>query len=155
MFVDARVQGALLLRVVVYWFLALLVVSQLLICWHLISGSTRPFVEFYRFDQLWQDHASVLLAAFMLLPVILLDTVLLSNRFVGPFHRIRRALRELASGATVAPLEFRDRDFWRDAAKDVNALIARLEQLEKRAAGADHPQVAAHDEHEWEPAASH
>jgi hypothetical protein len=50
----------------------------------------------------------------------------LSNRFVGPVGRLRKGLKDLASGNRTEPLLFRDDDFWRDMAGDFNEVAAKL-----------------------------
>jgi hypothetical protein len=132
LFIDARVQSALLMRIVVYWFLNLLTVSLLLICWQIIDGPAVPLGERFDLGHLWHEHASVLLALLMTLPIILLDSVILSHRFVGPFFRIRSAIRTLKSGATIEPLRFRDKDFWQDVARDLNDLSIYFDQQRAR-----------------------
>lgn len=85
-FVDVRIQGALLLRVVIYWFCSLLTVGLLLIYWKVVIGAPAPL----RLDTLWTEYGSVVMASLFMLPAFLLDTVMMSNRFVGPFYRMRR-----------------------------------------------------------------
>jgi hypothetical protein len=51
------------------------------------------------------------------------DTLRLTNRFVGPIYSLRRALREAAEGNVSRPLQFRDDDFWRDVADDFNRAL--------------------------------
>jgi len=67
-----------------------------------------------------------LVASLVLLPVALMDVLRLSNRFVGPVGRLRKGLKDLASGNRTEPLLFRDDDFWRDMAGDFNEVAAKL-----------------------------
>jgi hypothetical protein len=131
LFVDASVQGALLLRIVVYWFLSLLTVSLLLIFLEIVNGKAVPMGDHFNFSILWEEHVSVLVALLLILPMLLLDSLVLSNRFAGPFHRIRRTIHALASGKPAEPLQFRSNDYWQDVAKDLNALGERLQQASK------------------------
>jgi len=145
-----------MLRVTVYWLLAILTVSQLLILWKIITGPPTPISNYYRFDVLWKEYAPVLLVLLMMLAVFLADTAMLSNRFVGPFLRIRRSIHALASGMPVEPLQFRSNDYWNDVAKDINALSERMEQLKKQAAVASiHGNAGTENEFEFEPSAAH
>ena len=50
--------------------------------------------------------AAILLAcgALALLPLVVVDVLRLSNRFVGPLLRLRRSLRQLARGEYVEPI---------------------------------------------------
>jgi hypothetical protein len=123
-FIDREVQGSLLLRTAVYWLFCLLSVSLLLIFWSAITGPDRRFVDlatdvYYRFGP-------ALVASLVLLPIVMLDVVRQSNRFVGPITRLRKALKTLAAGQPATPLNFRDDDFWRDLAFDFNQVAARV-----------------------------
>jgi hypothetical protein len=128
LFVDAKVQGALLVRAVWYWVVCVLAAALILLNWRMITGPVRPF--FSRFDELWFHFGPVFLASLLLLPIIAFDSVRLSNRFVGPILRIRRTLRALARGEQVKPIKLRDNDFWHELADEVNAVAERLQRVE-------------------------
>jgi hypothetical protein len=51
LFVDAKVQGALVLRVVFYWFFCLLAIALMLLCWRIVTGPARIFYK--HFDDMW------------------------------------------------------------------------------------------------------
>lgn len=121
-FVDFEVQTSLLRRMALQWISFLAVNSLALYCWtYLISGAEESLsAHMTRFMQL---YLPVLLVSAALLPVFLLDAAKLSNRFVGPILRVRRALAEAASGAKVKPLHFRENDFWRSLADDLNNVL--------------------------------
>ena len=156
LFVDASVQGALLLRIVVYWFLSLLTVSLLLICLEIVNGKVVPMGDNFNFSILWEEHLSVVLALLLILPMLLLDSLVLSNRFAGPFHRIRRTIHALASGETAETLQFRSNDYWKDVAKDLNLLGERLRHANKQPDSAPaRSNAAAEAELEIESAAIH
>jgi hypothetical protein len=127
LFVDWQVQGALLLRTVMYWIFALLTVTLMLMIWRILnggltSGGSGLLVE------MWHHYAPVFVSTFLLLPIVVIDTVRLSNRFAGPMVRLRRGLRQLAQGETVQPIHFREQDFWREVAADFNTVAAELQQ---------------------------
>ena len=128
-FVDPKVQGELVLRVVFYWVFCLLTLSLMLLCWRIFTGPARLF--YTHFDDMWHNYGSALLASFLLLPILLIDIVRLSNRFVGPLVRLRRSMRALARGEEVGPIHFRDNDFWQEFADEFNTIADRL-QDEKR-----------------------
>src|SRR5688500_16507347 len=110
LFVDRRVQGALVLRSLAYWICCLVTLMVMMLCWRMV---TMPVVEpEMQIGSLWGEFAPVAVASLFMLPVIVLDTVRLSNRFAGPMLRFRRTLRELADGETIDPLKFRDADYW-------------------------------------------
>jgi hypothetical protein len=63
---------------------------------------------------------------FFMLPIFIVDTIKLSNRFAGPIYRLRLTIRSLAEGETFRPLRFRDFDFWQGLADDFNMMVDRL-----------------------------
>jgi hypothetical protein len=134
--VDARVQGAFLFRIVLYWFLGLLAITELVMCWNILNGPGGPFLELLRFDVLWADYAPEVVVSLLILAVVLVDTISLTNRMAGPLFRIRRSMAELAAGEKVAPLQFRDKDFWQEVAQEFNAVSAYVEQLKQQLAAA-------------------
>jgi hypothetical protein len=127
-FVDFEVQTSLLRRMVLQWVSFLFVNALALYCWtYLLSGAEEPVGgHMTRFVQL---YLPVIVVSLALLPVFLLDAAKLSNRFVGPILRVRRALAEAASGNCVKPLHFRENDFWRSLADDLNSVL-KLESKE-------------------------
>ena len=127
LFVDPRVQGALIARIVLYWIVCLISMTLMLLCWRIITGPTRLFYQ--HFDDMWFYYGPALIVSFLLLPLVIVDVIRFSNRFVGPLLRLRRSMRELARGESVEPLEFRDADFWRDVADEFNALRAGCRSL--------------------------
>ncbi len=127
-------------------------VSQIVPCWKTLNGPDRPFFEHFHFDILWTEHPSVAIASLFLLPIVLIDTLMLTNRFAGPIYHLRRSIRALAAGGPVDPIRFRDHDFWQEIAQEFNTLSGYVEQLKKQAAGASASQTAATEaEHDLEP----
>jgi hypothetical protein len=123
-FVDREVQGSLLLRTAVYWLFCLLSVALMLICWAAYNGPPRRFADLAT-DQIYR-YGPALFASLILLPIVLMDVLRVSNRFVGPITRLRGALKTLANGQPAKPLNFRDEDFWRELATDFNQVAARV-----------------------------
>jgi hypothetical protein len=132
LFVDRRVQFALLLRATAYWFYCLLAVALMLGCWIVVTDRALSSGELWR--QMWSTYAPALGASILALPLVLMDLIRLSNRFVGPMLRVRRAMRRLADGETVDRLKFRKGDFWYDYAQDFNRVLDRLYGSPERAA---------------------
>jgi hypothetical protein len=122
--VNREVQGALMVRMVFYWLFCLLSVVLMIVCWNVFSGPPRRFVDLYL--DLYYRYAPALAATLLLLPIVMMDVVRLSNRFVGPIVRLQTALKELADGRPTQPLDFRDDDFWRELANDFNRAAARV-----------------------------
>jgi hypothetical protein len=127
LFVDRKVQGALIARVVMYWVACLITIFLMLLCWDIVAGPTRMF--YMHFDHIWFFYGPAAIASLLLLPLVIVDIVRVSNRFVGPLLRLRRSIRALARGEHVEPIEFRGNDFWYDFADEFNELRARMMQL--------------------------
>ena len=124
LFVDPKVQSALAVRVVFYWFGCLVSMALLLLCWRIVSSPSAAFVAHLR--ALWLSYGPALAVSALLLPLLIIDVIRFSNRFVGPLLRLRRSLRELARGEDVAPLQFRDNDFLRELAQEFNAVRTKV-----------------------------
>lgn len=122
--IDREVQGALLLRIVLYWMFCLLSISLMLICWNAYVGPSRRFIDLI--SDLYFRYGPVLGASLLLLPIVAMDLLRISNRFVGPVQRLRKGLHDVAEGRPAQPLNFRDDDFWREMANDFNRAAARL-----------------------------
>jgi hypothetical protein len=123
-FIDAKVQGALLARTTIYWMFCLFSVSLMLMCWKAFTGPPMRFVDLMA--DLFNRFGPGLVASLVLLPVALMDVLRLSNRFVGPVGRLRKGLKDLASGNRTEPLLFSDDDFWREMAGDFNEVAAKM-----------------------------
>ena len=122
LFVDPKVQGALIARVVLYWLVCLIGITLMLLCWQIITGPRQPF--YLHFSDLWFHYGPALIASCLLLPLVIVDVVRFSNRFAGPLLRLRRSMRELARGQYVERLEFRNDDFWQEIANEFNTISA-------------------------------
>lgn len=145
LFVDRRVQGALMVRTASYWLYCLLTLTLLTLCWRIANSDPQPFQS--HVAALKADFAPAALGSLILLPIVLIDVLKLSNRFTGPMFRVRRLMTQLARGEAVPPLKFRDGDYWNEFADDFNAVAARLRELEAKLAQSEHE---SHDSHESE-----
>jgi hypothetical protein len=143
LFVDPAVQGAFVLRAMLYWVLCLVTVLLMLLFTSMLAEPARLFYP--NADSVWFRYAPASLTVLMLLPVIAYDTVRLSNRLAGPVLRLRRGMRALAEGEPVVPIHFREGDFWRDFADEFNAVAARLQYTQKRLAELEARQSAEHE----------
>ena len=128
LFVDPQVQGAFLLRVTIYfgsWILAAGITATTL-------GMTSFLAQndYALLGQYWFFMKLVLAASLLLLPIILYDVGVLTNRVVGPLIRLRRDMRLLSEGQRVKPLVFRDGDYWPEFAAEFNAVAQRMARLE-------------------------
>lgn len=130
-FIDRAVQGELVLRTILYWTACLLAMTFTIVIWSLWAQQEQPLATVW--DQLTSQLGPALMAAVMLLPVVIVDSIRLSNRFAGPLYRCRAAMRRLSAGETIERIEFRHDDFWREFAEDLNRLNEELQQLRESA----------------------
>lgn len=129
-FVDREVQGALLRRIILHW-LAFIVVSFVSVTMLQILVGDPNLTVAEKIGVAWGQYALFGVVLISLLPAFLLDSLRLSNRFAGPIMRLRRALRQVADGETVAELKFREGDFWKEISTDFERAFARLQQNEQ------------------------
>jgi hypothetical protein len=128
LFVDTSVQGALVIRAVTYWFYCLVTVAFMMTCWTIFASRPTSSLDLLR--QVWGQCGPAFIASLLLLPLVIVDCLRTTNRFVGPLQRIRRTLRDLAAGKDVPFIAFRKGDFWSDLADDINRLNDRLKRLQ-------------------------
>jgi hypothetical protein len=144
LFAAPKFQGVVLLRAIIYWSACIVVAALMLLGWRLATGPAQTVAE--HISALAANLAPALVAALLVLPVIVIDTVSLSNRFFGPLARLQGAVRRLARGERVVPIHFREDDFWHEFATEFNELVQRVETLET-----EHTKLDAHssttDEH--------
>jgi len=123
-FVDPKVQGALVKRLVVHWLVFVGVAGLVAFCLQVLSNPFQPLEV--HINQLWWTHGPFLIVTVFLLPVFVLDTIKLSHRFAGPIYRLRQTIRSAAEGQPIKKLKFRDFDFWQGLAEDFNTMVDRL-----------------------------
>lgn len=118
--VDFRVQGALIVRVVLYWLTCLFAIMLLLLGWGLLTDPARPLNS--HMADLWAFFGPAAVASLFLLPAVVFDLLRLSNRFAGPMFRLRQSMHDLAQGKPVDTVRFRQGDFWEEFADDFNTV---------------------------------
>lgn len=128
LFVDPKIQGPLILRVVLYWIACVITIALLTLCWHLLTGDKQPFRD--HLSGMWSHSGPAFIASLALLPLVVIDILGFSNRLVGPLLRLRRGMRQLARGQRVEKLAFRDRDLWQECADDFNAVLDRFQNAD-------------------------
>ena len=145
LFVDRKVQGALIGRAVFYWAFCILSITLMLLCWRVSTGPARMF--YTHFTDMRVAFGPALVASFLLLPLVILDLVRLSNRFVGPMVRLRHSMRALARGEHVEPIHFRDGDFWQEFADEFNQVAQKIQDQPPATEPASPP---SREEDAWE-----
>lgn len=128
-FVDRQVQGAIALRCIGYWFFCLLTIMFMLLIWRIFTGPARLF--YTHFDEMWFQYGPALVASLLLLPIVVVDSVRVSNRFAGPILRLRRTMNQVAAGEKVQPISFRQDDYWHDLAESFNAMLKQIESRQQ------------------------
>jgi hypothetical protein len=123
-FIDRPVQVALLFRATLYWAVCLIAQLMLVFFFAIVSLSADEFDA--NGPQLWWHLQLSVLASAVILPVILLDLLKLSHRWVGPIFRLRKCLHALSRREPIPPIRFRDGDFWQGLAHDINAVATEL-----------------------------
>lgn len=121
-FTDRAVQGALLLHVIGNWLMFLLTVGVFLLLVEFLQGGPGDALQ-----GTLRRYTPCIWATVVLAPIFLWDLVRLTHRFAGPMVRLRREMHNLANGRQVAPLHFRDRDFWKELATDFNRIAERVQ----------------------------
>ena len=129
-YVNGKIQGNLAFRVAVYWFYCLLVVGVMGSCWLVLFDRPASSGEFL--SRVGGQLIPILLGSVLMLPIVLLDCVRYSNRFVGPIFRLGRAMDRLSDGQRVHNIEFRTSDFWYEYAQTFNRLNERVISLEEQ-----------------------
>ncbi len=127
-YVDPKVQGALVRRLILHWVSFLAASSLFAFCLQVLSNPLRSIGE--HTQELWWTHGPFLLVMVFLLPVFVLDTIRLSHRFAGPIYRLRQTIRSIAQGNPPRRLKFRDFDFWHGLAEDFNRMVDQLTSRE-------------------------
>jgi len=126
-FVDSTVQGALLRRIVLHWFLYFIVAALAIVTLQaMLSGPDgEPLMA--RVMQEISEFSLVGLILVCIFPAFLLDTIRFSNRFVGPVGRLRKYLRQLGQDGNTDRLSFRGGDFWAEMAEEYNVVAQTVE----------------------------
>ena len=130
--VDFEVQTSLLRRMALQWVMFLIINALALYGWTFLVTGAEDQVGSHM-TQFLQLYLPVLLISLALLPVFLLDAAKLSNRFVGPILRVRRALADAATGKEFKPIQFRENDFWQSLADDLNSVLRRRSEANANA----------------------
>lgn len=124
--VDPQVQRAIWKRLALHWVIFSAVAAILALGLEWMSDPFRPLGQV--FHDTWWNYSPLLLALIFLVPVFVYDAIRMSYRVAGPIHRLREVIRSLAEGTQSSKVEFRDDDFWKEMAGDLNRVIDRVRQ---------------------------
>lgn len=138
--VDPEVQGGVLKKIVFHWGIFFICNALALTIW--IRLFEQPDVAWGEtFSDTIKRFLPFFVISLALIPAFVWDTLTMTNRFAGPIMRLRRALADASQGRAVAPLHFREDDFWSEIATSFNLLMehhasAKTEtQVDERDAG--------------------
>lgn len=125
--VDAKVQWTLALRVMLHFFVFLLVGAVVGLANQFLSNPLAGASE--NLSAYWRQSAPLLLTLICLIPIFVRDTLTLSNRIAGPICNMRDKMKRHSEGeAGVPELGFRKGDMWSDVPEVFNAMVAQLRQ---------------------------
>jgi hypothetical protein len=134
-FIDAKVQGALVRRLVMHWAAFITIAAVVAFALQVLTNPFRPLEQ--HLQEMWWTHGPFLLVMFFMLPVFIVDTIKLSHRFAGPIYRLRSVIKGMAEGEPFRPVKFREMDFWQDLADDFNTMIERVGSQSSEARDSD------------------
>ena len=138
-FVDPTIQGALCLRVVIYWICFLVSTALLLGCWLGLRAPPSSFSQW--FTDIWTRYGPALAVASLIFPIVVLDLLVVSNKFAGPLRRLHAAMKRLGDGEHVEPIRFRSNDFCGEFAEEFNRILGRMNSLERAVAAPENSKV--------------
>ncbi len=133
--IDGKVQGAILIRMLMFWMFCVLFITLPLFIALSFTNPQMSIPEQAR--EIWASCGPMLTAVLLLLPLACYDLLKLTNKFAGPLFRLHRELKRLANGEHVEPLKFRDADFWQEIANPFNKIIQELNESRGKLVAAD------------------
>ena len=143
LFIEPRMQGLLVFKILLYWVNGFLTIGLLLAAWSVFTD--MPATSSELITNMWKSVGPALFASIFLMPLIVLDCIRWSNRYAGPMVRLHQSMAKLADGQTVEPLKFRDGDLWSEMANEFNRIAARLEEQSPREAATANSAAAAEE----------
>ena len=127
--VDRFLQGRLMLRVALYWTLyhAALWHSLVLVRYlqHRFAGLSGAEVPSFReeYFRAFQDSQTLLLAAVLLLPAVIWETLRQTHRVAGPLFRFQATLQALILGENPPAVQLRKGDLLKPFEQTMNEFL--------------------------------
>ncbi len=129
-FVGSPIQVALVKRAILYWAAFTVFVAVLLAAIHSFARPDQgPWAHFLN---VLLHHWPILLLSVAMLPLVIYDSIRFSHRLAGPMLRFHQELERHSQGEEIRPLHFRQNDFWKDLAEQINLLVNRVGDAEAR-----------------------
>ncbi len=139
--IDVKTQRALSMRMVVHCLLFMVVGGVVASLNEYMVNSTMTS-QLLR-ESLTRNFLSYFCTVIALMPILIYDSMKLSNRMVGPICRLRDTMRKISRNEQVAPLSFRTRDYWQEVPGEFNSMIERLRSDVTESDGAESDEQAA------------
>ena len=124
LYVNAEIQGSLIVRTIIHWLLYMVAVLITVTAWKDYSNQEASISLLAQ--EVLSGFAPAFLAGLVLLPLFLYDQLKFSNRMVGPIYRFRREMKKLTKGEGVQKLRFREQDHWPELAEEFNRLAEKV-----------------------------
>lgn len=125
MIADWKIQGGLLLRLAIYWVTCQFAVIGTMVAFAMFldqpNGQPAPISQFL---------LPSLVVSGLVLPIVMLDMAVFSNRFVGPMFQFRQKLKQMTETATLQEVNFRKGDYYLELRDHFNQLSQILEEVE-------------------------
>ncbi len=133
LFVNQAIQGRLLVRAALYWFLYHGVLWMTLFLFRyaehrgtvLAGAPPRTFSDLYH--EFTHQYVAIWICAAAIVPIVLWDLLCFSHRIVGPLFRFRKTLESLSAGRTVSEIRLRDGDLLNELNDTFNRYLATLQ----------------------------
>ncbi len=120
-----KFQSRLAIRMLVYWFVYQLTLWNLLFCWYLLRNGPGNLLEQY--SRFTAEYYPILLSFLVLVPPIIWDAVKFCHRVGGPIYRVRMTMLDVASGAPLQKIQFREGDELPELEEAFNRMVETME----------------------------
>lgn len=119
-----KFQTKMLIRMAAYCILyqvslSIFVVAWTVFCQYFTNG-IRPLQ--------WADFVPCMVGLLLILPMVCWDVIKFTHRLVGPVVRFRRAMRAIAAGDPVGPIQLRNGDYMVELRDDFNLMLTALHE---------------------------
>ncbi len=129
--IDSPAQLRFAGRVALYWCSAMLLLILVLVCFR--TASIPQMTAGQHLAAALREQAPALAILVLILPLAVFDCIRFSNRYRGPIHRLSRDLSRIRQGEDIQ-IRFRQDDLLPEIPESINALVARIDDLEMRVA---------------------
>lgn len=154
MFVSLPIQGSMIFKLSMYWFVYHIALWHMMFLFQFISSRVHSLSgeEILSINQMYSsflsDHTVMLLAAIMVLPFILIDIMCYTHRIAGPVVRFRDTLQKMTQGEPVKPIQLRKKDFMTDLQDDFNRFIQEVYEPLRQSSNSKDPDSSQIDNQE-------